>query len=193
MTVAFHLLVAIVVPVLVLVLVKNKYRFYIFTSSLVFIYLSVKTLGLSLADLGIKKEQIATSWSIGFFFFVTVLVFLIFNLDRKNINKLKVNHLSKSLNPWQYVLIGIPVQQLICFGYTFALLSTITNSPLVIAMVSGTLFGLMHVPFRNTYLFVATLLVGLISGYFYANSSNLFVGIFYHEVVGISLLKRLEM
>jgi membrane protease YdiL (CAAX protease family) len=117
---------------------------------------------------------------------VSLGVLVVVTLTRQlNLVSASVNSI---MSPLPYLLISIPAQQLVYFGYLYPRLKTINTNPMFICITIGILFGSMHIPWGNPILTLTTTLIGISWAYLYTRHCNLFASILTHILIGGAFL-----
>ena len=169
-------------------IVDYKYRIYTFGACFLLALVSIIYRQISTETLGFRQDNFGDAIQKYGLLTIVLLVLMLFVFTNPWLKNLITPKISSVLTPWQYLLISVPIQQFIYFGYLNAVLKSHTQNKFYIALVIGVLFSLMHLPWRSTQLTILTLVVGVVWGFLYTLVPNLFVSTATHMLLGGALL-----
>lgn len=185
-----EILLVTVLPVMLLQfgVVAPRQRMQVFFVLFSIAIISLLLRGASLKSLGIRSDNLikaGSSFGLSIIFFLAAFMILVGLGIPRN---LMTPGVDKVFNPIQYLFISVPIQQFIYFGYIRSRLENENLTNIRMAIIIGTLFGLMHLPWENNLLTFLTFCVGFVWAYLYARTPNLFISIISHVVLGGVLL-----
>lgn len=182
----------VVLPVLLLRfgVVPIKGRVYVFGAVFVVTLIAIFLERISPKKLGIRLDNIKGA-AINFGIVVipgAILVVILSYLFPHNKLGFFSPVATNVLSPVQYLLISIPIQQIVYFGYLNAQLRGAFKNKFIVALLNGILFSMLHVPWGNDCFTAFTLGAGITVSALYTYSPNLFVSSLAHMLVGGLLL-----
>lgn len=143
----------------------------------------------SLRNLGLRTDF---SWGGVLPYIIITLVFGLWFYAFASIAFTKTHVYPKEKAGVFWFLVSIPSQQLVYFGYSYALLASSIDDKFFIAITLGGLYGLVHIMWRNIYFLFGTLLLGLAWGFAYVNYPNVFLSTLSHLALAASIVAGYE-
>lgn len=99
----------------------------------------------------------------------------------------------RAISPWQYLLISVPVQQFVYFGFLPARLRAVTQNKILSALTIAFFFSASHLPWNSAVFTITTLCVGLVLAFPFMRTPSLPWTFIAHIVLGLFSLTLVQM
>jgi membrane protease YdiL (CAAX protease family) len=175
------------------------FRTFIMIGSLGYIALVMKKLNISIEELGLRKKLFKESFAS---FFPLVILFIIsimtiylsfptFTVFKEILNETSFIPLPFGIA--YYVLISVPLQEIIFFGFYITRLSLISTNKIFLTLYCSGIFMLIHIPYMHGrfHILLGTFLLGLMLSINFLKFRNIYALIIAHWCIG-SLVIILE-
>ena len=172
-----------VLPVLLILfgVIPVQYRFFVLLAITILVIAVIVIEKWSLKNLGIRLDNIKKSalWYLIFTVFATVAIIVLARLLNHNTQNIFGNiHFQ-----YGFIILSF-LQEFLFRSFLIPKLKVLTASPTLVIIISGVLFGLIHIIFANPLsLFVLSSLLGVGFAYVYYFRPNLILATVAHSII----------
>lgn len=145
---------------------------------------------LSLRDLNIRLDNFRDA--AGYFAPIVVLLIVVSLVLLVSGFRIQTG-VGRAISPWQYLLISVPVQQFVYFGFLPARLRVVTQNKTLSALTIAVFFSASHLPWNSAVFTISTLCVGLLLAFPFMRKPSLPWTFIAHFVLGFFSLALVQL